>query len=310
MTEYTAYYNNKQVKKVVCDNREQAVKKVKRWYYDRIRKGKGQFKGKARLVLSVSDPQTEIRYAPSFDTMVDKNNYLLKKDLKRIISESNGHLKLIDKKELDKRVKKVGQIKQLEWIKRDRTDDIARQVNIVPHIFTNNKGTLFYRVTTSTQKTIGTKWSKGSRKGSKPMPRWDGDGRRVWTSESLKEKPACLERGKKVTEHRSKLIALKAKSLKGAVEEIKERKLHKQDVIKKSKHRVTEIETALNAVFKLNKIIKWFSFRGSKSVKYIFCPNCISIKYYPNKNTLEYNPSWVHASDEEAIIKKFRSFLR
>ena len=308
MTEYTAYYNSKQIKKVVCDNREQAVKKIKRWYYDSLKKG--ELKGKARLVLSISDPKNECRYFPSFDTMIDKNNYLLKKDLKRIISESNGHLKLIDKKELNKRAKKVGQIKQLEWVKRDRTDDIARQVNIVPHIFTNNKGTLFYRVTTSTQKTIGTKWNKNKKKGNGPMPRWDGDGRRVWTSECMKESPSCLERGKKITEHRSKLIALKAKSLKGAIEEIKERKLHKEDVVKKSKHRVTEIEVALNAVFKLNKIIKWFSFKGAKSVKYVFTPNSFNIKYYPNKNTLEYNPSWVHASDEEAIVKKFRSFLR
>jgi len=308
MTEYTAYYNNKQVKKVSCRTREEAVKKIKRWYYGRIKKG--ELSGKARIVLSVSDPKKECRYSPSFDTMIDKNNYLLKKDIKRIISESNGYLKPISKQDLKKRESKVGQLKQLDWIKRDRTDDIPRAVNIVPHIFTNNKGKLFYRVITQTQKTVGTKWRKGKRGDCSPSPRWSGDGRKVWTKASILEKPACEKKGKIIREYKSKLIGLESKSIQGAAKEIMDKKLFKEDKAKDAKQRAAEVDFAFRAVIKLKKTLEIFAFAGISKVKMIHDLKIYDIDYDLNNNSMKYNPSWVLKSDEDYIIRKVRSLIK
>mgnify|MGYP003648933695 CR=1 FL=1 len=301
MTEYTAYYNSKQVKRVSCKTREEAVKKIKRWYYGRIKKG--DLSGKARLVLSVSDPKKECKYSPSFDTMTDGNNYLLKKDLKRLVSESNGHLKLISEEELEKRKNKMGQLKQLERVKRDRTDDLTRALNIVPHLFTNNKGKLFYRVTTQVQKRVGTKWRKG--KGSPRTslkPRLEVvNGSKVWASDAILEDPLFEKKGLVTQEHKSKLILLNSKSIQGAA---------KEDEIKNAKQRAAEVDFAFRAVMKFRKVAEIFSGSWMSRVKMVHDLKIEGVEYDSQKNMMKYNPIWVLKSDEEYIIRKVRSLIK
>lgn len=312
MTEYTAYYNSKQIKKVSCESREEAVKKIKRWYYGRVKKG--DLSGKARLVLSVSDPKKECKYSPSFDTMTDGNNYLLKKDLKRLVSESNGHLKLISEEELEKRKNKMGQLKQLDRVKRDRTDDLTRALNIVPHLFTNNKGKLFYRVTTQAQKTVGTKWRKGKRKSSPCTPLKPRSeiisGSKVWHSDAILENPPCEKKGRVTQEHKSKLIALNSKSIQGAAKEIMERKLFKKDEIKNAKQRASEVDFAFRAVMKFRKVVEIFAGSWISKVKMVHDLKIEGIDYDFQKNIMKYNPIWVLKSDENYIIRKVRSLIK
>ena len=203
--------------------------------------------------------------------MIDKNNFLLKKDVSRVIKESGGYLREISKEEIGKRIKKISYLKQLEWIKRDRTNDVSRPVPYIPYLLVNNRGTLFYKVTLQAQKTV---------------------------------------KGKRVQEHRIRQISLKAKNIKDAIGEIKERKLHKEDNSPTRKEKIGEIERAFGAVIKLRKTMEIFPWADKAKINYFYTPNIKSSIFNHKEFTIDYNPYWVFQTREDSIIKKIRIFLK
>ena len=300
-TTYKVFYKNKQVKEVTALTRLLAVKSAKKWFYDRVACNK--MEGKARMVLRVSDPNKECNYYGGLNTKLDQNNYLLKEDCERILSQSKGILRLATKSEQEKAGEKIGRITQFITLKRHRYP--VKKVNGIPFLYKQNN-TFFYYITAQRQKTIGTEWRKGSRN-NKKSPRWEGDGRKVWDSKSLKEKPTCAKKGKIVRKYKPKLIKLHSKDIESAISEILQRNLYKIDKSINSKKKIEKLkEVSLKIRFK--KFLDFFPCLKN----YKLCPVLKEGMKLLNNRVL-YNAEWVDArlnGDKSKLFQITRDYIR
>ena len=280
---YTVFFKNKEVKKVKSINRALAVKSAKSWLYNEIDKGcipKGQ---KARVVLRVSDPNKECNFYAGFNPKLDANNYLLPEDEKRVLDQSKGAIRLATKSEIKKAGQKVGVITQFITVKKHRYP--VKKVAGVPYIY-NQNGTYYYNITAQRQKTVGTKWRKGSRN-TKNSPRWKGDGRKVWDSKSIKENPTCAKKGTIVSNYKSKLVKLDSKDLESAVSEVLQRNLQKIDKSRLANQKIKKIKK-VSLKIRFKKFLEFFPCLNS----YKLCPVLKEgVKFLDGR--ILYNDEWV-----------------
>ena len=74
---YKVYYKNKLLHHVNALSRKEAVNKAKYWFYKKVEKG--ELSGKVRLVLTLDNPDNEIKFTRNFNTHLAQNNFFLKR---------------------------------------------------------------------------------------------------------------------------------------------------------------------------------------------------------------------------------------
>tara|TARA_R100000008_G_C3558503_1_gene154623 strand:+ start:84 stop:995 length:912 start_codon:yes stop_codon:yes gene_type:complete len=298
---YKVYYKGKLSSQVEALNRKEAVKKAKNWFYGKLEKG--EVKGKARLVLTVDNPNDEIKFAPNFNTQLSENNFFLKKDADKIIKDSNGILRYPTLEEMKKASTKIGQLSQFTRTKRNREPVV--KVSGIPYLY-KSYGTYYYMITCQSQKTVGTVWQKGANLNVKSSPRWEGDGRKVFTSESMKKNPACLKKGKLVRKYKPKLLRLKAATPYEAVCEILDKQIYKLDKSRRAKKKIEtlrDIKTKLD----LEEVLTFFP-SLSKMKTLPLLKNGIKII----NNKIMYSKQWVRRNikNKEEIFSTIRNLIK
>ena len=81
LKKYKVYYKDKLFHEVNALNRKEAVNKAKYWFYKKVKKG--EIEGKVRLVLTLDNPDNEIKFTRNFNTHLAQNNFLSKRMLTR-----------------------------------------------------------------------------------------------------------------------------------------------------------------------------------------------------------------------------------
>ncbi len=302
MCKYKIYYKGKLSHEVEALDRLQAIKKAKRWFYDRISSGK--FEGKARLMLKVDDPNEEGEFMPEFNTHLAENNFFLKKDAERILNQSNGILRYPTKKETEASSAKVGQLTQFVRTKRNRR--IPQKVKGVPYLY-KNYGTYFYNITSQNQKTSGTILRKGARVNVESNPRWEGDGRKVWNSKSIKENPPCIKKGTVVERHKSKLLKLEACNPYQAVCEILDKRLYMLDKSRDKEIKFQRLKDS-RLEFELRDVLSFFPAFKNMQTSPILKDG---LKIINNK--IFYNREWLRRKinhEQDELLKILRSHLK
>ena len=298
---YNVYYKDRLLYEETALTRKEAVNKAKRYFYKEVQKGK--LTGKVRLVLTLDNPNNEIKFARNFNTHLAENNFFIKRDADKIIKASNGILRYPTQKEIKKASKKVGQITQFIRTKRNREPVV--KVSGIPYLYMSY-GTYYYMITAQSQKTVGTVWRKGSKANVKNSPRWDGDGRKVFTSNSMKKNPACLKKGTIIKKYKKKLLRLKAPTVYEAVCEILQEKVYEQDKSRLSKFKIEKLKD-IKTQLELEDILFFFpqlsNFKTSAILK-------DGIKIV-NKKIL-YSKHWLRRNmhDKEVIFSAIRNLLK
>ena len=298
---YNVYYKDKLLYEETALTRKEAVNKAKRYFYKEVEKG--ELTGKVRLVLTLDNPNNEIKFARNFNTHLAENNFFITRDADKIIKASNGILRYPTQEEIKKASKKVGQITQFIRTKRNR-EPVAK-VSGIPYLY-KSYGAYYYMTTAQSQKTVGTVWRKGSKANVKKSPRWDGDGRKVFTSSSMKENPACLKRGTIIQKYKKKLLRLKAPTVYEAVCEILQEKVYEQDKSRLSKFKIEKLKD-IKTKLELEEILSFFpqlsNFKTSPILK-------DGIKIVNNK--IIYSKQWLrrNINDRERIFSAIRNLLK
>lgn len=301
LKKYKVYYKDKLLHEVNALSRKHAVNKAKYWFYKKVEKG--ELAGKVRLVLTLDNPNNEIKFTRNFNTHLAQNNFFIKKDADQIIQDSNGILRYPTQEEVQKASKKIGQLTQFIRTKRNREPVV--KVSGVPYLY-KSYGTYYYMITAQNQKTTGTVWRKGSKANVKKSPRWDGDGRKVFTSSSMKKNPACLERGVIIQKYKKKLLRLKAPTVYDAVCEILQEKVYKQDKSRLSRAKLEKLKD-IKTKLELEEILSFFpqlsNFKTSPILK-------DGIKIVNNK--IIYSKQWLrrNINDREKIFSAIRNLLK
>ena len=301
LKKYKVYYKDKLLHEVNALNRKEAVNKAKYWFYKKVEKG--ELAGKVRLVLTLDNPDNEIKFTRNFNTHLAQNNFFIKKDADKIVKDSNGILRYPTQQEIREASKKIGQLTQFIRTKRNR--EPVKKVSGIPYLY-KSYGAYYYMTTAQSQKTVGTVWRKGSKANVKKSPRWDGDGRKVFTSSSMKENPACLKRGTIIQKYKKKLLRLKAPTVYEAVCEILQEKVYEQDKSRLSKFKIEKLKD-IKTKLELEDILFFFpqlsNFKTSAILK-------DGIKIV-NKKIL-YSKHWLRRNmhDKEVIFSAIRNLLK
>jgi len=298
---YKVYYKGKFSSQVEALNRKEAVEKAKNWFYDKLKRGK--VKGKARLVLTVDNPNNEIKFVSNFNTQLSQNNFFFKKDADKIIKDSNGILRYPTANEIKKTSKKIGKLSQFVRTKRNREPVI--KVSGIPYLY-KSYGTYYYMITAQSQETVGTIWQKGANVNVKSSPRWKGDGRKVFTSESMKKNPACLKKGRLVKKYKPKLLRLKSPTVYDAVCEILQEKVYKQDKSRSSRAKIEKLKD-IKTRLELEEILSFFPTLSKLKTSPILKDG---IKIINNK--IMYSKPWVRRNikNKEKIFSAIRNLIK
>ena len=298
---YNVYYKDKLLYEETALTRKEAVNKAKRYFYKEVQKGK--LTGKVRLVLTLDNPNNEIKFARNFNTHLAENNFFIKRDADKIIKASNGILRYPTQKEIKKASKKVGQITQFIRTKRNREPVV--KVSGIPYLYMSYR-TYYYMITAQSQKTVGTVWRKGSKANVKNSPRWDGDGRKVFTSNSMKKNPACLKKGTIIKKYKKKLLRLKAPTVYEAVCEILQEKVYEQDKSRLPKFKIEKLKD-IKTKLELEEILSFFPTLSKLKTSPLLKDG---IKIVNNK--IIYSKQWLRRNmhDKEVIFSTIRNLLK
>lgn len=298
---YKVYYKNKLLHQVNALSRKEAVNKAKHWFYKKVEKG--ELAGKVRLVLTLDNPDNEIKFTRNFNTHLAQNNFFIKKDADKIVKDSNGVLRYPTQQETREASKKIGQLTQFIRTKRNR--EPVKKVSGVPYLY-KSYGAYYYMTTAQSQKTVGTVWRKGSKANVKKSPRWDGDGRKVFTSSSMKENPACLKRGTIIQKYKKKLLRLKAPTVYEAVCEILQEKVYEQDKSRLSKFKIEKLKD-IKTKLELEEILSFFPTLSKLKTSPLLKDG---IKIVNNK--IIYSKQWLrrNINDRERIFSAIRNLLK
>tara|TARA_B100000131_G_scaffold317848_1_gene360607 strand:+ start:258 stop:1175 length:918 start_codon:yes stop_codon:yes gene_type:complete len=301
LTKYKIYYKGKLYHEVHAADRQEAAKKAKYWFYKQV--GKGKLDGKARIVLMINDPNKEGKFTPDFNVQLAKNNFFLKEDADRIIKQSNGTLRYSTKKEIEKASQKSGGITQFTRTKRHRV--FPKKVKGIPYLY-KWYDNYYYNITFRSQVTVGTVWRKGGLLNVKSSPRWDGDGRKVWTSKSIKESPACLKKGKKTSEHRSKLLRLESPTEYEALCEILDKRLYEADKSRDLDKKVKKLRDA-KLELQLREALSFFPTLSNMQTSAILKDGMKIIN-----NKILYSKHWLRliVNDEQKLYSSIRKLIR
>jgi hypothetical protein len=197
-------------------SRVEAVQKASNWFFSL--KSSKYSKSKLSHVtvkdLTVDDPQKEVFFYKKFRCF-DANNKLLEDEtIERLLEESRGKLRI---SQLDR--KKFAVKSSVEWNRNSKRLSYrppSLKWTGFPRLYLEpDSGAFIYRLKKQSQQTVGTKYSFRKNVSTTPMPRKDGDGRRVWEGKVID-----IEKGFKTQELLYKAIRLKANNLEAAKREI------------------------------------------------------------------------------------------
>jgi hypothetical protein len=164
--------------------------------------------------LTLDDPHNEVFFYKKFRCFDTNNRLLDNKTIERLLEESKGKLR---KAKLNR--KKFAVKSSVEWnrnSKRLTYRPPCLKWTGFPNLYVDpDSGAFIYKIKKQSQQTVGTKYSFRKNARTIPMPRKDGDGRRVWTGKVID-----IEKGFKIQELRYRSVRLKAKSLEAARKEI------------------------------------------------------------------------------------------
>lgn len=124
---------------IVAPNRRAAVRKALQWFSARFR---GSI-GPAWQILTVDDPSREVTYDQDFSCNDLRNKFLSEAVRERLIAEANGELVR------DNRPTKLGH--PLGAVRRRKRRVKFKAKAIAPCIYQNAFGTIFYRITLTSQ---------------------------------------------------------------------------------------------------------------------------------------------------------------
>ena len=301
LVRYKIFYKGKTCHEVRALNRQDAARKAKYWFYRRVERG--ELSGKVRMVLTIDDPNKEGKFTPNFNVQLAKNNFFLKEDADRIIQQSNGVLRYSTKREIEKASQKIGNITQFTRTKRHRV--LAKKVKGVPYLY-KWYDNYYYNITFKNQKTVGTVWRKGASINVESNPRWEGDGRKVWNSKSIKESPACIKKGKITSKHRSKLLRLESPTELEAISEILDKRLYELDKSRNVKKKIDRLrDTKLE--LQLKEALSFFPNLCDMQTSAILKDGMKIIN-----NKVLYSKDWLRliVNDEQQLYSAIRSLIR
>ena len=224
---YQISYKGKPLREVKAQNRLSAVKKAKGWFEYNSKKLK--LDGLARTVLTVSDPQKEVKYSCFLNVSSDEFNFLDKETLNRVISDSKGHLRLLRPKEIKDKSKVPSSVRQLHWHKKDRSADKKVRLKPLPYLYTDGYGSIMYYICTRRQKTVN---------------------------------------GKVVRKEKRSYARLKSKNIEKAIKEIKTARLHLKDKSSKKFEKYNKLKLSFQALTKLKECLFYFDWAGFKRMKF------------------------------------------
>jgi len=196
--------------------RGEAVQKASNWFYSLkcSKYAKSNIPHVTIRDLTVDDPRNEAFFYKKFRCF-DANNKLLEDEaIERLLEESKGKLR---RSKLSR--KKFAVKSSVEWDRNSKRLSYrppCLEWTGFPRLYLEpDTGAFIYKLKKQSQQTVGTKYSFRKSVNTAPMPRKDGDGRRVWTGKVID-----IEKGFKTQELRYKSIRLKAKTLDAARKEI------------------------------------------------------------------------------------------
>ena len=224
---YQISYNGKSLKEIKAETRLEAIKKTKWWF--EYHSKKLNLDGLARVVLTVSDPQKEAKYSCFLNVSSDEFNFLDKETLKRVISESRGYLRLLKPKEIKDKSKFPSSVRQLHWVKKDRSADKKVRLKPLPYLYKDGYGAIMYYICTRRQKTVN---------------------------------------GKVVRKEKRSYVRLKSKNIKDAIKEIKTRRLNQKDKSSKKVEKYNNLKLAYKAMCKMQECLFYFKWSGFKRMSF------------------------------------------
>jgi len=220
---YQVSYKGKILKEIKAESRVLAVKKAKGWFEYNSKTLK--LDGLARAVLAVSDPQKEVQYSCFLNVSSDEFNFLDKETISRVISGSKGRLRLLTPKEIKAKSKVPSSVRQLHWVKRDRSADKKTRIKPLPYLYKDGYGAIMYYICTRRQKTVN---------------------------------------GKLVRKEKRSYVRLKSKNIKDAIKEIKTSRLNQKDKSSKKVEKYNNLKLAYRAMCKMGECLFYFKWAGFK----------------------------------------------
>ncbi|MBT89543.1 MAG: hypothetical protein CMN79_03520 [Spirochaetales bacterium] len=197
-------------------SRGEAVQRASNWFFSLkcSKHAKANIPHVTVKDLTVDDPRNEVFFYKRFRCF-DANSKLLEDEtIERLLKESRGKLR---KSKLDR--KKFACRSSVEWNRNSKRLSYrppCLEWTGFPRLYLEpDTGAFIYKLKKQSQQTVGTKYSFRKSVNTTPMPRKEGDGRRVWTGKVID-----IEKGFKIQELRYKSVRLKAKSLEAARKEI------------------------------------------------------------------------------------------
>ena len=198
-------------------SRGEAVQKASNWFFSLkcSKHAKANIPHVTIRDLTVDDPHSEVFFYKKFRCF-DANNKLLEDEaIERLLEESKGKLR---RSKLSR--KKFAVKSSVEWDRNSKRLSYRPpylEWTGFPRLYLEpDTGAFIYKLKKQSQQTVGTKYSFRKSVNTAPMPRKDGDGRRVWTGKVID-----IEKGFKTQELRYKSIRLKANNLEAAKREIR-----------------------------------------------------------------------------------------
>ena len=224
---YQISYNGKSIKEIKAETRLEAIKKAKWWF--EYQSKKLNLDGLARVVLTVSDPKKEAKYSCFLNVSSDEFNFLDKETIKRIISESKGYLRLLKPKEIKDKSKFPSSVRQLHWVKKDRSADKKTRLKPLPYLYKDGYGAIMYNICTQRRKT---------------------------------------KNGKLIRCEKRSYVRLKSKNIEKAIKEIKTARLHIKDKSSKKLEKYNKLKLSFQAFTKLKECLFYFDWAGFKHMKF------------------------------------------
>ena len=195
-----------------CMNRSDAVRKSSAWFFSmkRSKHAKALIPNTHVNDMSVDDPYNEVFFYQKFRCFDSNNRLLEDSKIEQLIEESKGKLR---KSRTERKTFAVRS--SVEWDRNEKRMSYRSpglRWTGYPNLYRDlSNGSYYAKVKKSSQRTVGTKFKFRKGAHTTPMPRKDGDGRRVWTSKVID-----IKKGERVQKLMYTAIRLKAENIDAA----------------------------------------------------------------------------------------------
>ncbi len=198
-----------------CYNRKAAVRKASAWFFSiKCSQHAKKFLSHVQVTdMTVDDPYNEVFFYTKFRCFDSNNKLLEDSKINQLIKESKGKLRKAKTKR-----KTFANRSSVEWDRNDKRMSYrgpGLKWTGYPSLYKDlGNGSYYVKVKKSRQKTVGTKYEFRKEAKTAPMPRKEGDGRRVWTGKVID-----IKKGKKVQSLTYSTIRLKSENFEDAKSE-------------------------------------------------------------------------------------------